>query len=242
MNERFISTPIPIGTETKSVSYKEPTLRESLVGKRGKLPKQQTKIARMINYLDLTILEKRQLFFYHLWHESLSLAPIKEFIEIREDPISFIVDPVIQSERLTNAYADFYLRYEGKTKKQTSPEERMEEILPLRGLYPISEISKRTGYSENYIKSVFKRAIKRGIIKRLDKIESAKINPNWKLHRKIREGVEKLRNQDRKYTEQEIADILSNDFNYPITKQQVKRQIRMLLKEGKIKRRINQAK
>lgn len=166
------------------------TLRESLVGKNGKLPKELTRVAKMINYLDLTLVEKRQLFFYHLWHENGSFSQIKDFIEIKEDPEVFIIDPVLESERLTQAYSEFYVRFEARRKKGRKPqtidvspmgsgpaiafEERMFEILPFREILTSKEISEKTGYSESYVRHVFVQAIKRGLITPINKKELAK--------------------------------------------------------------------
>lgn len=218
----------------------EPTLRESLVGKKGKLPKGLTRVARMLNYLDLSLEQKRLLFFYHLWHETNSFTPIKQFIEIKEDPYNFLIDPVLKDDTLVKAYENFYSRYEEKNRTKSRFQEKMDEILPLRGLYPIAEISRRTGYTEDYIKSVFKRALKRGLVKPLDKKEVSKRAPRYKHYRIIRQGVKRLRNiPGHKYTEQEIADVLSRELGQKVTKQQVKRQIRMLLTDGEIIRRMN---
>ncbi|MEK7160208.1 MAG: hypothetical protein AAB702_01895 [Patescibacteria group bacterium] len=242
MRERLTSVPISNQIEGGQRSQ-EPTLRESLVGKKGKLPKDQTRVARMLNYLDLSLEQKRLLFFYHLWHETSSFAPIKQFIELKEDPFDFLIDPVLKNDNLVGAYADFYNRYEEKNRTKSRFQERLDEILPLRGLYPIAEISRRTGYTENYIKSIFKRALKRGLVKSLDKKEIAERDPRYEYHRIIRKGIQRLRNSDDyRYSEQEIADILAQEFGRVVTKQQVKRQIRLLLRDGKIERRINQLK
>ncbi len=238
MTERL--SPAAASNHAENGQIHKPTLRESLVGKKGKLPKELTRVARMINYLDLSLEQKRLLFFYHLWHETNSFVPIKQFIEIKEDPYNFLIDPVLRDDSLVRAYEDFYSRYEEKNRKKSRFQERMDEILPLRGLFSIAEISKRTGYTENYIKSVFKRALKRGLVKPLDKKEAAERAPRYKNYRIIREGIRRLRNvPGRKYTEQEIADILSGELGQEVTRQQVKRQIRMLLAKGEIERRIN---
>jgi hypothetical protein len=242
MRERLTSVPTPNQAEGGQRSQ-EPTLRESLVGKKGKLPKELTSVARMLNYLDLSLEQKRQLFFYHLWHETNSFAPIKQFIEIKEDPYIFLIYPVLKNDNLVGTYEDFYRRFEEKNRTKSRFQERMDEILPLRGIYTIAEISERTGYTKDYIKSVFKRALKRGLVKSLDKKEVAKRNPRYENYRTIREGVARLRNTGKhRYSEQEIADILIQELGQFVTKQQVKRQIRMLLRDGEIERRINQVK
>lgn len=171
---------------------KEITLRESLVGPKGKLSKDLTRVAKMLNHLELPIGQRRLLFFYHIWHETGSFAGIKDFIEIPEDPARVIVDPVLDSEKLTEEYSQFYKRYQATIKKgeplktsSISPsskgigqarlfEERLLELLPLRGKLTARQISASTGYSEDYIRSAFKRAIKRGLVEKLDKKELAK--------------------------------------------------------------------
>ncbi|HYM65029.1 MAG TPA: hypothetical protein VES68_00885 [Candidatus Sulfotelmatobacter sp.] len=189
MRERFIPASISAPAEIQQIQ-KEPTLRESLVGKKGKLPKEQTRVAKMINYLDLSLEQKRLLFFYHLWHETGSFAPIKKFTEIREEPASFFIQPVLDSQLLSSSYAEFYERLEEHRKRGLKPqtisvlpkgrgqamafEERLFELLPFRGKFTAREISQKTGYTEDYVRSVFKRAIKRSLIKPLDKRELAK--------------------------------------------------------------------
>lgn len=169
---------------------KKLTLRESLVGKKGKLSKELTRVTRMINYLDITLEQKRTLFFYHLWHETGSFAPIKEFQEIRENPSDIIIQPVIENQQLSSAYEEFYKRLEQHRNKGRQPqtvdvapkgrgqaisfEERLFELIPFRGKFTAREISQKTNYSEDYVRSVFKRAIKRNLIKPLDKRELAK--------------------------------------------------------------------
>ncbi len=62
MRERLVSISTPNLIEGGQ-KPQEPTLRESLVGKKGKLSKELTRVARMLNYLDLPLEQKRLLFF-----------------------------------------------------------------------------------------------------------------------------------------------------------------------------------
>lgn len=121
-------------------------------------------------------------------------------------------------------------------------EAKLPKILPLRGELNAPEIADKTGYSQGYVKSVFKRMRSAGQVRKLDKRKVVERTPSYKNKRylEIREGVKRLRNVPKyKYTEQEIADILSKELGQDVTRLQVKRQIRMLLVDGEIKRRVN---
>jgi hypothetical protein len=118
-------------------------------------------------------------------------------------------------------------------------EKRVEEILPLRDLLTVSEISAQTGYPKEY----FKRLLNVNQIAPRNKREIVESMPQHERYKKIRNGVRKLRrNTNTRYTQQEIADILSKDLGFEVTKQQVKRQTRVLLKDQQVTRRINQIK
>lgn len=140
MRERLISvvTPAQIGNEQKP---QEPTLTESLREK--ELPRRRRQARDIIDRMDIPLEQKRLLFFYHLWHETGSFGPIKEFGDIREDPtINSMLNRVMESDSLVQKYDEFYLKYKEiiapqnkqsieKTKKEKVPfsEEEAEEFL-----------------------------------------------------------------------------------------------------------------
>ena len=335
MRERLVYVVTPAQTEVRQ-SPQEPTLAESLEGK--ELPLRVRQARNLIDKMEIPLEQKRLLFFYHLWHQTGSYGPIKEFGDIREDATIFSIrDKVLENDELVSRYEEFYTEFalltdrevaggdksgderkalpksekSRKTKKRKKPvrlrreimslenplykniadfkkrgfthaeiakelnlektevdrisglliraevilpspkgrgqrrlfEERAAQILPLRNILTISEISERTGFSQDYIKSIFKRLVRVGKIERISKIKKAEEDPNYEVYRIIREGVMELRNStEYRYSEQEIAEILTQELGQEITVQQVKRQLRLLLRGGKIKRRINQVK
>jgi len=315
-----------------------PSLRKSFEGLN--LNKKQALAVDTLDQLsNLSPSDRRTLFYYFLWHETGSFAPIKQFGEIREDPqIDSIINNVSDDDRLTEAYGMFYSQYKAslpqnrrklvellgkgqslaeaavetelnidsvdiigreikvrellekpyvsdvlRLKKQglsyirimkilgiseskvgiissmliaagliePSPKGRVQgkkfgvklsKILPLREELNIPEIADKTGYPQEYVKSVFNRMRSAGQVRKLNKRKVMERTPSYKNKRylEIREGVRKLRTEPGNgYTEQEIADILSKELGQEVTKQQVKRQIRVLLADGEIKKRVN---
>ncbi len=314
MRERLAYVVTPAQTEVRQKSQK-PTLAESLEGK--ELPLRVRQARNLIDKMEISLEQKRLLFFYHLWHQTGSYGPIKEFGDIREDATIFSIrDKVLESDELVSRYEEFYAEFallvdregtvrdksgdEGKallkseksrkTKKKKpvrlrretislenppyknvadlkkkgfshteiakelnlekievdrisglliraevilpSPkgrgqrrlfEERAAQILPLRNILTVSEISERTGFSQDYIKSVFKRLVRVGKIERISKIKKAEEDPSYQVYRTIREGVMELRNStEHRYSEQEIAEILTHELGQEVTLQQVK--------------------
>lgn len=333
-----IRTSSPIVDNGHANTEYEPSLRKSFEGLNLN-KKQALAVDTLDQFGNLSPSDRRALFYYFLWHETGSFAPIKQFGEIREDPqIDSIINKVSDDDRLTEAYGVFYSQYKAsqpqsrrklvellekgqslaeavvetelsidaahvisreikvrellekphvsdvlRLKKQglsyirimkilgiseskvgiissmliaaglIEPNSKgrvqckkfgvkLSEILPLREELNIPEIADKTGYSQEYVKSVFNRMRSAGQVGKLDKRRVMERTSSYKNKRylEIREGVRRLRTEPgNRYTEQEIADILSKELGQEVTRQQVKRQIRMLLTDGEIKRRVN---
>ena len=120
MRERFISVLIPAQTEELQ-KPQEITLTESLGEKDLPLRRRQAK--DLIDKMEISLEQKRLLFFYHLWHETGSFGPIKEFGDIREDPTVFsMLDRVMESDELVLKYEDFYAEYKSLTQQEQQRE------------------------------------------------------------------------------------------------------------------------
>lgn len=104
MRERLAYVVTPAQTEVRQKSQK-PTLAESLEGK--ELPLRVRQARNLIDKMEISLEQKRLLFFYHLWHQTGSYGPIKEFGDIREDATIFSIrDKVLESDELVSRYED----------------------------------------------------------------------------------------------------------------------------------------
>ncbi len=119
MRER-LGVAMPAIQEEPPLVLREPTLRKSLGEK--EIPLQQRRAISILDRMQIPLDDKRLLFFYHLWQQTGSFAPIKEYGDIREDPtIDSMLNKVLESDRLVKEYTRFDFEYE----ELTSPKNKL---------------------------------------------------------------------------------------------------------------------
>lgn len=75
-------------------------------------PAKQRKAIEIIDNFIISPEQKRLLFFYHLWHESGTVAPVKRLTGIKNnsDALS-LIGKVLDSDELVERYDSFYKEY-----------------------------------------------------------------------------------------------------------------------------------
>jgi hypothetical protein len=75
-------------------------------------PAKQRKAIEIIDTITISPEQKTLLFFYHLWHESGTIAPVKRLTGIKNnsDALS-LIGKVLESDELVEHYDSFYKQY-----------------------------------------------------------------------------------------------------------------------------------
>lgn len=78
--------------------------------------KQRLAVDILDGFADLSSSDRTTMFYFFLWHESGSFAPIKQFADIKEDT-NLIIDGVLDDDRRSDAYNLFYSQYQASRLK-----------------------------------------------------------------------------------------------------------------------------
>ncbi len=100
---------MPQKSETLNPEQFSPSLKKSLAG--FKLSEDQALAVNILDRFNFSHKDRQALFYFFVWHETGSFGPLKEFGEIRDNPDA-IVDNVLQDNKQTQRYSDFYNRYQ----------------------------------------------------------------------------------------------------------------------------------
>lgn len=178
-------------------------------------------------------------FRYFVWQEGGASA-LKVFGDIREDSLISLWRRITEDDRQLALYADFYSQYQ----KSLIPEKKQIVLRLLGRGESVEDIAGELEMEESDIADLLNSFVserfvfpkrKKRIPRKRKIIEGAEA---YRPYLELRSGVAQLRLiTDKRYTEREIANILTSRFQRGVTIQQVKRQIRMLIADGIIEDR-----